>query len=111
CRPYRRKNLYWLYQTIKSRVKEIAKAPKPRIAYINSAKVRGTSSDTTSSVIANPNTASLSPSVRETSWLRQRNFLLSPTPRSINFSRSIVIRENSLHRTIQALLNYALQLS
>src|ERR1700732_862217 len=69
-----------------SSVKQIANAPKPRIAYINSLKVLGTSSDTTSNVMANPKTASLRPSVREISWLRQRNFLLSPIPRSISFS-------------------------
>src|SRR5262245_36512631 len=74
---------------MKSKVKLMAKAPKPRMVCINSANVFGTSSDTTSKVIANPKTASLRPSVRDTSRLRQRNFRSSPTRLSISFSRII----------------------
>src|SRR5436853_4643513 len=75
---------------MKSSVKLIAKAPKPRIVSINSPNVFGTSSETTSSVTANAKTASLKPSMRDISWLRQRNFLFSPMPLSISLSRIIL---------------------
>ena len=45
----------------------MANAKNCRIAAHSSLKVCGTSSDTTSSVTANANTASLKPSMRETS--------------------------------------------
>src|SRR5712692_1403501 len=91
-----------------SNVKLIANAPKPRMVCINSLKVLGTSSDTTNSVIANPKTASLRPSVREISWLRQRNFLLSPMPLSISFSLIISFLKGLLPRC-QRRFNYALE--
>jgi hypothetical protein len=50
-----------------SSAKLAANAPKPRIACINSAKVLGTSNETTNSVTAKANTASLRPSMREIS--------------------------------------------
>src|SRR5260370_324582 len=50
--------------------KQIAKGINPWITSDSSTKVRGTSRDTTNNVTANANTASLSPSIRETSWLR-----------------------------------------
>src|ERR1044072_5244684 len=87
--PERRKNLCWLYQTRNNKAKQIAKAPKPLIAWASSLKVLGTSRDTTSRVIANPNTASLNPSMPKISSLRQRNFPAAPTRFSISFSRII----------------------
>src|SRR5262249_48295474 len=50
--------------------KQTANAGNPRITAISSSNVFGTSSETTSSVIANANTASLNPSMRETSRRR-----------------------------------------
>src|ERR1051326_758312 len=98
---------------MKSSVKLMAKAPKPRIVCISSPYVLGTSSETTGSVMANPNTASLRPSVRETSWVRQRNFLLSPIFLSISFSRTMFGLVRSLPGNsvrCQRLLDHALDL-
>ena len=68
-----------------SSAKLMAKAGKVAIVAIRSSKVRGTSSETTSSVMAKPKTASARPSSRDTSRLRQRNLLFAPTPLSISF--------------------------
>src|SRR6266566_3019350 len=76
---------------MKRSVKLMAKAPKPRIVSINSLKVLGTSSETTRSVTAKAKTPSLKPSIREISWLRQRNFLSSPILLSISFSRIMLV--------------------
>ena len=54
-------------------MKVMTNAPKPRIVVSSSAEVCGTSSETISKVTAKPNTASLNPSTRVISWLRQRN--------------------------------------
>src|SRR6266478_4481705 len=59
----RRKNLYWLNQTMHNSTKLMAKAPKPRIVTVSSENVFGTSSETTNSVTAEAKTASLSPSI------------------------------------------------
>src|SRR5437016_5664105 len=53
-------------------MKVTTNAPKPRIVASSSVEVFGTSSETMSRVRAKPNTASLKPSMRVTSWLRQR---------------------------------------
>src|SRR6185369_15043419 len=69
-------------------MKVMTNAPKPRIVSSSSVDVFGTSSETMSRVTAKPNTASLKPSMRVMSWLRQRK----PSTGSwcaINLSRSI----------------------
>ena len=61
-------------------MKQIANARNPRIAAISSLKVLGTSSDTTRSVTANANTASLKASMREISCRCCANgFFTAPT--------------------------------
>jgi len=66
----------------------MAKAAKPRMISNNSVKVCGTSSETTSSVMAKPKTASLSASMRVTSPVPRILKLLSrPKPFSISFLR------------------------
>ena len=54
-------------------MKVIAKEANPRIVSSSSPEVLGTSRATISRVIAKPKTASLNPSRREISRLRQRN--------------------------------------
>ena len=64
------------------------KAGNPCIVRMRSSNERGTSSDTTRSVVANANTASLNPSTRETSPPRVRNPPFTPRPRSIAVCRT-----------------------
>src|SRR5882757_7743173 len=59
----------------------MAKGRNPRIAAIISAKLRGTSSDTTSSVRAKPNTTSQNASSRVISPPRQRKYFSGSRPR------------------------------
>src|SRR5262250_820247 len=78
----------------------MANAPKPRIVSLSSVNVFGTSSETTSSVTAKANTASLKPSMREISWLRQRNDERAPTSLSTNLSRIIPATKKKFFRFI-----------
>src|SRR5688500_4797032 len=64
---YRRKYLCCSNQIHTSIAKLMANARKPRMRFASSVKSRGTSRETTSRVIAKPKTASLNPSMRETS--------------------------------------------
>src|SRR5689334_15893592 len=74
-----------------STANDAANATKPRMSVMSSSNVFGTSSDTTSSVIAKPKTASLNPSRRETSRLRMRNPLPSTSSDVISAVRSIAV--------------------
>src|SRR4051794_25806969 len=78
------------YQSEYRTPKVKANAAKPRIVSSSSPEVRGTSRATISSVTAKPKTASLNPSRREISRLRQRNSCLAlALCRSMSFSRSM----------------------
>src|SRR5947199_6736515 len=78
------------YQSRKRKAKVRAKEMKPRIASSNSPEVRGTSRATISRVMAKAKTASLNPSSREISRLRQRNSWRAVTEwRSMSLSRSM----------------------
>src|SRR5215216_6541758 len=66
-----------------------AKEMNPRIVSSSSPEVRGTSRATISKVIAKPKTASLKPSSREISRLRQRNSWGLWTWRPASLSRSM----------------------
>src|SRR4030095_16018527 len=68
------------YQTSSSMKKQKANGMKPRIVLASSSKLFGTSIETTSSVSAKPNAASLNPSRRETLPPRQRNSPPPPPP-------------------------------
>src|SRR5581483_1925569 len=70
-----RKKRYCRHHTWKSKAKQIANAGNPRIVSISSWNVFGTSSETTSSVTAKANTASLKPSTRDTS---RRRWIMPP---------------------------------